>query len=269
MFDYKTESAAIVTVTRELVDWLLSMNTHNRSVKRTHVDSLKKNIEENNWFFTNQGVGISKNGVLTDGQHRLIALKECDYPAVKILLVFGLDDKAQAVVDTHAKRSQADVIRLLMNRTASNQAVAAINISLKMKTDGAKFWIKGGKSDTFEVADILNNYSDVLNPLLACCGTGVRAAVVAALFEYAKRFSIDHACKLAEQIKDGVSLEKNDPAYRVRAWLSQNTAGSGTITTQTYANTVSACIAHAKGETLQVLRPASSWARLPKPPQMY
>jgi len=269
MFDYKKESVHIVTATKEIIDWLLSLNTHNRSIKRSHVDSLKKQISENNWFFTNQGIGVSRSGFLTDGQHRLLALKECGYPPLKILIVLGLDEKAQAVVDTHAKRSQADVIRLLMNRTTSNQAVALINVKLMTRTDGVKFTQISGKSDTFEVADMLNNYSDVLTPLLSACGNSMRASVGAALFEYAIRYSVDHACRLGEQIKDGVNLDKNHPAYRLRTWLESNKASSGPVRIQAYSNTVSACIAHAKGESLQLLRPASSWARLPKPPQMY
>lgn len=268
MYDFSVEQAVIVIATKQLVDWLLSLNTHNRKIKPTHIKYIRNQINNNNWFLTNQGIGVSKKGVITDGQHRLVSLAEEGYPPVKILIVFGLDEKAQSVVDTHAKRSQSDVIRLLLNRTVHNQAVAAINATLLVKTDGVKFTYVSGKTDTFEVADIIANDHELISSLFLSCGTSLRSGVIAALMHYAKRYSLDHACALGTQIKEGVNLNKDDPAYRLRDWLSKNKYGGARGIVDSYSVTVSACIAHAKGETMQLLRPASSWARLPKPPEI-
>lgn len=264
LYDYTRQQAIIVTATKEIVDWLLSLNTNNRAIKNTHINYIRNQIKNGNWYFTNQGIGVSKKGVLTDGQHRLIAIVKENYPPVELLLVLGLDDMAQAVVDTHAKRSQADVIRLLMNRTVSNQAIAALNVTLLIRTDGLKFsWI-GGKTDTFELSEIIADENELLTRLFTSCGTGIRTPVMAALIEYARLYSIDYACNLGEQIKDGLNLTKDDPAYRLRDWLAKNKTNGAATRLMAYSVAVSACIAHAKSEKLQVLRPASSWARLPK-----
>lgn len=269
MLNIKQTHAQILTATPELVDWLLSLNTHNRTIKKSHVAYLAKQIQTGHWFLTNQGIGISREGVLTDGQHRLLALQQCGYPPAALLVVTGLEPEAQSAVDTHAKRSQADVIRLLLNRTVSNQAVAAINVSLRVSSDGLRFLnATAGATDTWVVADEIAAHSDLLATLFSACGTNLRASVMAALIDYAKRYSLDHACHLGGQIRDGANLDKDDPAYRLRQTLDKSRKMSGSsASVLIYALTVSACIAHAKGEKLHLLRPATSWARLPKPTQ--
>lgn len=270
MYDYTKQNCFIVIANQPLIDWLLSLNTHNRIIKKQHIALLEKQINDGHWFLTNQGIGVSESGYLTDGQHRLIAIKNAGYPPVPFVLITGLSDKAQSVVDTHAKRNQADVIRLFLNVTISTKIVAAINVCLNISHGENGFYMPykkfGGATDTFDVSEHFVTYQDTWKALFNACGTRIRSGVMAALFEYAIRYSVDSACNLGASIKDGVNLEKNDPAYKLRAWLqsaSQNNGAHGQIVA--YALTVTACIAHASGKPLGLLRESMSWDRLPKP----
>ena len=268
LFDVKKRAAHIVDGTKELVDWLLSMNTHNRTIKASHIITLKRDILAGNWEFTNQGIGVSASGVLNDGQHRLMAIAGLGYPpGITLLIVTGLSDKAQAVVDRSAKRSQADVIKLILNRTISNHVVGAINVLLNVKSGSDGFVSKSsrnGRTSDFEVADYMAENAELFDKLISATGSNIRVAVMAALTEYALRYSLDSACELGSQIKTGAGLMVSDPAYRLRQYLSTHKGGGGSTQVDAYAYAVTACIAHARGESLGLLRKSASWDRLPK-----
>lgn len=266
MFNYKQEQAIIVTATPEIVDWLLSLNTKNREIKKPHIRTLKSNLAH--WMLTNQGIGVSTDGVLIDGQHRLIMLKESGYPPVKILLVLGLDPKAQAVIDTHAKRSLIDITRLLLDEKIQKAICSALNNRIRIKNDGVKFTMDctaTKTADVFQLADMLLAEKEMILRVFHACGWKQRAGVMAAFLDYAKKYSIEKACELGIQVKDGVGLQKNDPAFKLRAYLSGIKSGGQAMLVENYAITAYVCIAHARNEKISRLRASSSWDRLPPP----
>ena len=123
-----TEAAEVVTLTRPLVDWLLAINTHNRTIKAAVVQRYREELERGNWSVTSQGIGVSREGVLVDGQHRLLAIRAAGYPAVRTLLVYGLDPSVQLKVDTHAKRDLADRLALALDISANKTQAGALAI---------------------------------------------------------------------------------------------------------------------------------------------
>jgi hypothetical protein len=110
-------TAQIKTATRQLVDSLLEMNTNNRAVRKSVVDCYKQDIADGRWYLTNQGIGVDINGVLIDGQHRLLAIKESGYPPIPLLIVSGLSVEAQTAIDQHSKRSVRDVWKLVLDHS--------------------------------------------------------------------------------------------------------------------------------------------------------
>lgn len=264
MLNFKIKAAHILIANKQLVDWLLSLNTRNRKVKKSVVASLLDVLVKNKFLLTNQGVGVSTDGVLIDGQHRLIAIAEANYPPVEILVITGLDPKAQSCVDIHAKRSATDVIKLILDRSVGNLAVAAVNFIKKLKISDSGFYMASKTPHLDEVAEYLDENSNYLDEILRALGGHSKAAVVAALHEYAQNYSLDAAKHLAHQIHVGEMLAQHDPAFRLRLYLSKHTSGGGAMQLETYQHTVSACIAHARNEKLQLLRQSTSWDRLPK-----
>lgn len=123
-----TEHAEIVTLSRPLVDWLLSINTHNRTVKPSVVRRYENEIRRGAWGITSQGIGVGRDGVLVDGQHRLLAVRAAGYPPVRTLLAWGLDKDAQLRVDTHAKRDLADRLALALDIRSNVTKTGAVSI---------------------------------------------------------------------------------------------------------------------------------------------
>ena len=261
--DFTIPQALIVTASKPLVDKLLAMNTHNRKIRQSQVDALKKDLNDGRWLLTNQGIGVTKSGFVPDGQHRLEAIRQAGYPAVKFVLVTGLDDNAQAVVDTQTRRSQSDIIALLLDQTISNQAVAALNIVLKISSKDGRFTFSRERTNCFDLAEAFSDWHDILVSLLRAAGSSMRAPVTAALIEYAF-MDLDSACELAEQIKTGIDISGTSPAYRLRQYLSKNRGGGASTQLECYSMTVTACIAHSRGDCVSLLRPSGSWSRLSK-----
>jgi len=264
MIDYTKKQALIVTAHKPLVDWLLSINTHNRSVKISQVNAIRQEIKDGRFLLTNQGVGVTATGWLTDGQHRLLGIKEEGYPPVELLVVTGLDDMSQVVVDRHSKRTSADVIRLVLNQTVSNQVVAAVSLMHRVKSGVDGFFLTSKKISEIDMADFIGNNHEALERLMPAIGSSMRAGVVAALIEFALSYSIDDACDLAEKVKVGADLSLTSPAFRLRNWMERNRVGGGSAQLASYSAAVTACIAHARSEGISLLKPSRSWDRLPK-----
>lgn len=256
-----TPEVNIVTATKPLVDALLAMNTSNRKSRQMAVDRLATDIEEGHWKLTASGVGVDSRGILSDGQHRLLAIKQAGYPAVPFVLAIGLHPDAQSVVDRHAKRSLADALSLVHGRTISTSLVAASNqmLSIRNATNktGVFSVVGGGPSDASAAANLIL-WEDELSAVLPLAG-GVRASVVAALAIYYRQDK-ERASVLCDQIKRGLGLEENDPAYRLRLSLKQlGSQGGAQGSLRSFSNTVSAIIAHANDRPVRLLKGSESW----------
>ena len=265
MIDYRKKQAQIVVATKELVDWLLSLNTHNRTVRQSEVDRMRKNLRAGRWVLTGQGVAVAASGFLIDGQHRLMALAAEGYPPVEFLLVTGLGDAAQAATDTGAKRTQSDVIKLLLNQNVSSRLIAAVNVALRVINEDGYFVHLGGRERTseHEIARFIEDHQEVLTPIVAEAGT-LRAGVVAAFIDYARWYDLPAACELLEQVRTGMNLEKDSPAYRLVRWLATNKSAGAQGQYDAYRTTASACMAHARGDRPLRLSTPDSWDRLPR-----
>lgn len=259
--------AQFVTVTKPLVDALLALNTRNRKLMQSAVLRLKNDIQDGAYLPTCQGVGVDKSGVLADGQHRLVALKEAGYPPVQILLVTGLDESAQAVIDRGAKRSIADALSILQGRTVSNAIVAACSVFITIKNADQK-------SSDFVHADLsarsdghikqsVVNWEDDVAAVLGIGGGSFRAAVVAAIAVY-HRHDAGAAIEFAKKLKTGANLASDDPALRLRESLYRSRATGGAAgNLRAFKLCVAACIADATGRGLKIIKERDSWCDAP------
>lgn len=128
MFVRDTPKAIIVTTHKRLVDWLLTLNTHNRRVSKPTISAYSQDMANGNWPLVPNGIGISKDGILIDGQHRLLANAKAGYPPVQMLIVSGLDMGAQKMIDQHNKRNMSAVFNLAFNVALSSGKAGTIRL---------------------------------------------------------------------------------------------------------------------------------------------
>jgi len=63
-----------VYITPEMAQRLLDFNPLNRKIKMTHVEGLKRDIQNHRWLQTHESIAINKLGNMHDGQHRAVAV---------------------------------------------------------------------------------------------------------------------------------------------------------------------------------------------------
>lgn len=71
---YTYQYSEFVYITPEMAQQLLDHNPLNRKIKMTHVEGLKRDIQNHRWLQTHESIAINKLGNMHDGQHRGVAI---------------------------------------------------------------------------------------------------------------------------------------------------------------------------------------------------
>jgi hypothetical protein len=101
----------VVNVTPEIAKDLLKKNISNRPLKRSRISQLADALNRGEWKLTPQGISLSTEGVLLDGQHRLAAIIKTNKSA-DLVIAKDVDPSVFTILDTSLKRSAGDSIFL-------------------------------------------------------------------------------------------------------------------------------------------------------------
>lgn len=104
-----TITGYLIRVTPELAEQWLEANQDNRSIRLMHVRTLAREMTEQRWRASHQGIAFSDHGRLIDGQHRLKAIVMSDVPAMLTVFI-GFPDEMFGALDRGARRKHADDI---------------------------------------------------------------------------------------------------------------------------------------------------------------
>ncbi len=211
----QTPKCEIVTLDKPLVDWLLSINTSNRNVKPTVVHRYAEEIRRGEWEVTSQGIGVSRDGVTLDGQHRLLALRECGYPPTQSVLVWGLRKEAQFKVDIHAKRTVSNIISLALGIHMQDKKAAALRILATIdagKPLNAEF---AAAANALDLVEVYQKYEEEWNsivfhkgvngPFYAVCILAIASGCPAGIVQ-----------RFVDRFSDGIDLHKGNPVLALR-----------------------------------------------------
>src|SRR5271166_3173349 len=86
----------------------LAKNTSNRRVRATWVQKLTRMILDGSWIITHQGIAIDTDGVLRDGQHRLMAITKAN-KSVKMWVAYDVATDIVLGIDQCGVRNVADI----------------------------------------------------------------------------------------------------------------------------------------------------------------
>ncbi len=246
--------AEIKTATKQLVDSLLEMNTENRNLKKRTVDQYAADIMAGNWKLTNQGIGVTTNNVLADGQHRLEAIKQCGYPPVPLLIVHGLSPDVQIAVDSHSKRTARDILHFAFGFRVSRMAPAIANVLLR----NLKNQWYGAFSNQI-LMDCISEYAEEIEVITSAPKNGnyFAAPFMAGFVIQLKATPAlkDQILKFIEAVETGEMLNKTMPEYHLRNYIAVSTKQKGgEAQKERLAKAVKAIGASLKGEKMGVLR---------------
>ena len=89
----------------------LKLNATNRPIRPSWVRTLCGIIERGEWVLTHQGIAITSENLLIDGQHRLQAIVNTGI-TVQMMVSFDCDPESFKVIDSGVKRSVQDQLRV-------------------------------------------------------------------------------------------------------------------------------------------------------------
>ena len=122
----KSIETTIIKVTPEMAGKWLEDNLVNRNIRPKVVAAYQRDMEHGRWEFTGEPIQISVSGALLNGQHRLTALSMANVKSIDMLVVSGLPDKAQSLMDQGVARHIRDAMLLEHGHIKNSTTVSSI-----------------------------------------------------------------------------------------------------------------------------------------------
>lgn len=144
-----------LTITPELAEKWLGKNRKNRNISRATVDAYARDMKAGKWRLTYDPIRFDQEGLLIDGQHRLLACLQAGKP-FDSLVVEGVAGEANDVIDSGYKRYPATVLAANGYTYATVIAAAAVNLlQLKSTGDGVFRGSSKGRRTVSEIMGVL------------------------------------------------------------------------------------------------------------------
>lgn len=249
----------VVNVTMTIAKKWLGTNTHNRNISQSRVDTYATDILADKWHLTHQGIAFDKEGVLMDGQHRLLAVILAQEVAgdekkisVPMLVTWGVSREAMVVIDGMLVRKIGDQLHLfdgLENGRRYEAGCRVIRFIEKREY--------GGKLTVDMARDIIERHKSGLEWAIGTCTKDpiARAPIIGAL-AYAYPTDEEKVNAFAILLRDGTGegWQKGHPAYTMREWLLRMEATSNRDRNTIAVVTLRSLMAHLKSQPLLVIR---------------
>jgi hypothetical protein len=149
-----------------------------------------------------------------------------------------VDRAALAVIDSHAKRTSADVLTLMLDQKVSNWVAATARLLVLFAYNSiVTSSFKPSAHQMSLVISLLREEIEAFQPLMCVDHRKWSASRIAAWMVYAwqyTRFAVD----FAKQVHTGEALERGSPALRLRTDIFKSQAGGGAQQTEAFYATL-------------------------------
>ena len=147
-----------ILITPEMAKKLLEMNTNNRNVNESYVYKYAREISNGTWKEnTGELIKISKNNIILDGQHRLLAIVKAN-KSVYFHLATGMDYDNFKVLDTGKTRNAGDIFKLAGVKNYNNVS-SIIQLYNNIHNNKSKA-IKATNTTALRPQELLNAYEE-------------------------------------------------------------------------------------------------------------
>lgn len=106
-----TPRPEFMIVTPAIAQMWLTKNVNNRNLRQRKVDAYASAMRAGDWIASGDSIKFDPDENLLDGQHRLAAVVASGV-SITVLVVWDVSPEAQAVVDTGARRTSGDTLKL-------------------------------------------------------------------------------------------------------------------------------------------------------------
>ena len=150
----------VMTVTPSMAkSWLDKYNNRNRHTREAAIKNYAADMKAGRWTLTHQGIAFYDDGVLADGQHRLLAVVKANVD-VPFIVTHGLPKHAGAVLDQHSKRQAHDAIAIGGLAAGSNRNIVAIARFLM-----SRMGVATKPRSVHDIAAFVNKHYEVLHKI--------------------------------------------------------------------------------------------------------
>jgi hypothetical protein len=146
--------AEVTEVTPQLAAEWLALNKDNRTYSKDVVKKYASDMKAGAWKFTGDPVRFDIEGVLIDGQHRLMACIDAE-TSFTTLVIRGLPNKTKEVLDIGRKRNLGAVLHSLGYKFSPKVSQAALAL-LQIKGQGIT--TSRNRISTHAVVDIVERH---------------------------------------------------------------------------------------------------------------
>lgn len=257
--------AKVEIITPAYAKQLLDQNPSNRKLSETTINRYAADMKAGAWTNNGQGIVITPDGALLDGQHRMHAVLRSQRE-IAMLVVRGVPPEAFVTMDSGKARSFADVLSVQgcvhvntlasLSRLSFNYAAGANLRYTPTKTTLHEFVQQHPYAQ--DVAKLMGNAKLKMprSPLGAVLLLGNH-----------RRNLDDEVVEFIDGLESGAGLFKGDARLALREWVNQQKLRErGQLTSQTlFAATARAWNAFASGKELSVLRALDAPTRVNLP----
>lgn len=212
-------------ITPEKATAYLNKNVKNRNVVQRAVTEYANEMKNGRWLFNGDPIRFDTDGILLDGQHRLLAAVQAD-ESFEAVVIRGLPAETQQVMDTGRKRSFANTLALAGEKDPTSvAAVATIAYLWDSGARGVALRTHGNYGSYSLQIPVLMDYfmknrDEIIGVmtdtrrLQHVLPTGIRAAGLAKIV--LSRIDEDDAEFFIEHLISGAELAATDPIHVLR-----------------------------------------------------
>jgi hypothetical protein len=255
-----TITTTMQNVTPEQAQQWLAHNTHNRNLRESQVAALANDITNGNWNWNGDSIKFADDGTLLDGQHRLHAIIRAGQP-IEMLIIHGLDKDTQVTMDTGAKRTGGDALKL---QGEKYYTTLAAGLRACILWDSGVRNLGGGNRVTTNstLLDYLENHPEMRDYVEAYTqlrrGIEIPASVGVTAIKILSEIDPDDADYFFSRLGSDEGHYKGEPIYELRRALLDNAAATsktrgGRTTTWKLAIIIKAWNKYRNGETIKQL----------------
>lgn len=214
----------VVRVTPKMATEWLTHNSNNRSVRRNRVRQYASEMQRGQWRFTGDPIRFNVDGVLIDGQHRLMALVESGVGGLDMLVIRELGTDVFPVIDSGLSRSPGDslalmgfsnvaamasIIRVILVIDSGLSPMEASSLTLVTRDDITKFAVENREriQQAADVGTSLNNHP------------GGNGTSWGAFYWYAHHAHPVATTAFVSGIQTGANLSPGDPRLTLREYF--------------------------------------------------
>lgn len=197
-------------ITPESAKTYLLKNSNNRAVSQKVVNGYAEDMIAGKWKLTHQGIAFDADGVLIDGQHRLLAIVKANV-AVMMLVTMGAAADTRLVCDSGRARTMGQSLHL--HGVPHGQLVTGHTNTIRLLLTEIE-----GSFTRSEIMQGYEQFREAFGWITSTVGTHsyVRTAMVGAPFLLAYMTDPVKTAEAMGQFTSGANLAEDHPMFVLR-----------------------------------------------------